>query len=326
MLATSADGSKVNVLCDQVIAAIMTSSNLTKKKLGEDWEKLGRVSELFKFTDELPNAKEQAWPLCYLLSAQSASLTELSKKWVAMAKSTPNSKFVPQFLMSLDTGFAYSGATSRPRPRYPANYVERDDVNTEQGIYAGLGIAWMLTQIRARAKLLQNKPPRSIQRFAKLLDDASLKEGTPPTWAPRFDKFGSVRPIEGILHWGHSFRWAHNRLYLGCLKKVRPDLETSRQFHVFRDSVDTSALDWKDEHKCLRWFRHSTHWSANGLVALQEWTPIAGSPEYTCSYAVFDSAAGEELKLDPPIDKRGFSDLREALESLRPAIPSAPEV
>jgi hypothetical protein len=317
MLASSADGSKVNVLCDQVIAAIMTTSNLTEKKFEEDWEKLRRVSELFKFTDEFPNGKEQAWPLCYLLSAQSAPLADLSKRWVGMVESTPDSKFVPQFLVSLDTGFAYSGATSWPRPRYPSNYIERDHVNTEQGIYAGLGIAWMLSQMRARAKLLQNKPHRSIQRFTKLLDDASMKEATPPTWVPRFDTFGSVRPIEGILHSGHNSRWAHNKLYLCCLKRVHPDLKTTREFHVFRDGVDTSTLDRKDEHKYLRWFRHGFHRSAMGLVALQEWTPNPDHAEYSCSYAVFDSTDGEELKLDPPIDKRGFSDIREALESLR---------
>lgn len=318
MMASSADGAKVNVLCDQVIAAIMTTSNLTTDKMDEDWQKLSRVSDLFKFTDEFPNGKEQAWPLCYLLSGQSAPLSGLSKKWIESVEASPDSRFVPQFLVSLDSGYIYSGATSWPRPRFPSNYVERKEVNSEEGIYAGLGIAWMLTQIRARAKLLQNKPHRSIQRFTKLLDDAVLKEAMPPTWAPRFNTFGSMRPIEGILHWGHDSRWAHNKLYLCCLKKVRPDFETTRQFHVFRNGVDTSTLDWKDEFKHLRWFRHGIHWSSNGLVALQEWTQVPDGPEYICRYAVFDSATGDELRLDPALEKRGYEDLREAVASLRP--------
>lgn len=318
MQASSADGSKVNVLCDQVIAAIMTTSNLAGKKLGEDWEKLRRLSDLFKFTEEFPGGKEQAWPLCYMISAQSDPLDNLTQKWATIVESTPDSKFVPQFLMSLDTGFAYSGATSWPRPRYPGNYVERGQVMTEQDIYAGLGIAWILTQIRARAKLLQNKPHRSIQRFTKLLDDAALKSATPPTWAPRFDKFGSHRPIEGILYWGSVSRWAHNKLYLCCLEKHHPDLKSKGQFRVFRDGVDTTTLGWKEESQYLRWFRHGTHWSARGLIALEEWRRTDDDSDYACSYAVFESATGEEIKLDSSLRACGQNDIQVALESLRP--------
>lgn len=317
MQASGADGSKVNVLCDQVIAAIMTTSNLTEKKLTKDWEKLRRISELFKFKDEFPAGKEQAWPLCYMVSAQSDPLVDLGKKWETIVESTPDSQFVPQFLMSLDVGYAYSGATSWPRPRYPGNYVERDHVNIEEGIYAGLGIAWILTQIRARAKLLQNRSTRSIPRFTKLLDDATLKDATPPTWAPRFDKFGSHRPIDGILHWGSSSRWANNRLYLGSLERHRPDLMANGQFRVFRDGVNASTLGWKEESQYLRWFFHGIHWSARGLIALEEWTRRGDGPGYACSYAVFDSATGEEIKLDPSLKTCGRSGISAALESLR---------
>ena len=318
MQASSAFGSKVNVLSDQVIAAIMTTSNLTGKKLEEDWEKLRRLSELFKFTDEFPDGKEQAWPLCYLVSAQSDPLDVLTRKWGAIVESAPDSKFVPQFLMSLDMGFAHSGATSWPRPRYPGNYVERGQVTTEQNIYAGLGIAWILTQIRARAKLLQNKPRRSIQRFTKLLDDAALKEATPPTWAPRFDKFGSHRPIVGILYWGCVSRWAHNKLYLCCLEKKHPDLVNIRQFRFFRDGVDTSTLGMEAESQYLRWFRHGTHWSARGLIALEEWRRSGDDPSYECSYAVFDSLTGEEIKLNTSLKACGQTNIQFILESLRP--------
>jgi hypothetical protein len=318
MQASTADGSKVNVLCDQVIAAIMTTSNLTEKKLTEDWEKLRRISELFKFQDEFPGGKEQAWPLCYMVSAQSDPLADLGKKWETIAESAPDSKFVPQFLMSLDVGYAYSGATSWPRPRYPGNYVERNHVNSEGGIYAGLGIAWILTQIRARAKLLQNRPHRSIQRFTKLLDDAGLKDATPPTWAPRFDKFGSRRPIEGILHWGSNFRWAHNRLYLGCLERHHPDLKAKDQFRVFRDGVDVSTLGWNEEFEYLRWFYHGIHWSVRGLIALEEWTQAGDGSGYSCSYAVFDSLTGKEIKLEPALKTCGRSGIHAVLESLRP--------
>ncbi len=40
---SASDGGKVNVLCDQVIAAVMVTSNLSVAKLSDDWEKLKRV-------------------------------------------------------------------------------------------------------------------------------------------------------------------------------------------------------------------------------------------------------------------------------------------
>ena len=297
---SSLEDGKVNVLCDQVIAAIMTTSNLTNEKAHDDWIKLDRVSKLFSFKEEFPGGTQQAWPLCYLIAGQSIPIEKLKEKWINLVKDTPESSFVPQFLISLDSGYLYSGATSWPRPRYPSNYVNRDEVMEETGIYAGLGIAWLLTQIRARAKLLQNKPHKSIQRFTKLLDDATLKSGTPPTWSPRFDHFGQVRIIEGILGWGHNGNYAHNKLYLCSLKKNRADLDTVKTFHIYRDGIDTSQLEWNELNQYLRWFRYNVYRSANGMVALEEWTKSANGPEYIKSYAVFDSETGEEVKRAPP--------------------------
>jgi hypothetical protein len=319
MTPSSSEGGKVNVFCDQVIAAIMTTSILGAKKVDEDWRKLMRVSELFTSSDELPGYAEQAWPLCYIIAGQSAPISQLKDKWRSVVTETPDSKFVPQFIISLDSGYLYSGATTWPRPRYPSNDVSRDEIVSEEGIYAGLGIAWLLTQIRARAKLIQNKPHGSIQRFMKLLDDATLKSATPPTWSPRFDKFGSCRPIDGVLHWGNRFVWVHNRLYLQSLWRDLPQLKFSNEKHFFRAGVDTSTLSWDQERQYLRWFRHATHWAANGLVALEEWTKNNETGSYTRTLAVFDAATGEELKAALPPGDGAFDDVKAVLESLRPS-------
>ncbi len=221
--------------------------------------------------------------------------------------------------MSLDSGYIYSGATSWPRPRYPGNYVNPDEVASEQGVYAGLGIAWILTQIRARSKLFQNKPVRSIQRFAKLLNDASMKSANPPPC--RFDTFFSVRPIAGILSWGHDGCWAHNRLFLKCLKKVRPDLKTVYEFHVFQDGIDLSKvreLQWNEQFNFLRLFRYLWHVSSGDLVALEEWTRRPDSNSYSMSYAVFDSTSGDEVVPPDGWQEAAKVNIQQALDGLRP--------
>ncbi len=302
MIPTGSEGGKANVLCDQVIAAIMITSNLTSKKLADDWSKLRQISAMFKFTDEFTHSKEQAWPLCYIAAGQAAPLKELSQTWCALAKDENNKDFVTQFVLSLDSGYLYSGATSWPRPLAPTNYIKNDEVVMHEGIYAGLGIAWLLTQIRARAKLLQNKPANTIKRFIRLLDDATLKPAVPATWSPRFDCFGSVRPIAGVFHWGNTSRWAHNRLYLCSLKKIFDGQESAPAEYIYRNGVDVSAINWRDRSDHLRWFRHGLYINIKGLIAVEEWTPVEGGSQYERRHTVFDAVTGGEIILDIPLN------------------------
>ncbi len=311
---SGSDGGKVNVLCDQVIAAIMTTSNLHPSKLREDWLKLERISGLFKFTDDFPEGKEQAWPLCYVIASQSVPLPKLVDQWLETVKESAESKFIPQFIIALDSGYLYSGATSWPRPRYPRNYVNRDQVVKEEGIYAGLGIAWMVTQIRARAKLLQNKNHRTIARFTKLLDDATLKSATPATWSPRFDTFGSTRPIEGVFHWGSISQWIHNRLFLCSLAKATPD-NPEAFAHIVADGADVTKIPFHELHNHLRWFSHETQRSEGGILVFQEWkkhSDAAGA--YSRSDAVFDANTGEEFPSVSAWDGKEISDLKCLIE------------
>lgn len=295
---TTADGGKANVLCDQVVAAVMTTSNLTVKKFGEDWEKLDRVSKLFKFTDEFPNGKEQAWPLCYIAAGQSAPLKDLEKAWLSAAHEDSSKTFVPQFVVSLDSGFLYSGATSWPRPPYPGNYVNRDQVASESGIHSGLGLAWILTQVRARGKLMQGKPVRSVGRFVKLLQDATLKSATPPTWSQRFDTFGAGSHIAGLFGWGGSGRWVHNHLFVSSLRKYFPGSEQTHECFVSKGGVDITNMNWKERDKHLRWFNYRSSRICGGLLALEEWSEREAQLHMDKRIAVFDVETGEELHGD----------------------------
>jgi hypothetical protein len=288
------EGGKINVLCDQVIAAIMVTSILKPEKLRGDWIKLQRVSELFKFTDEFPEESPQAWPLCYIVSGQSASSGNPEKTWTKLVEKTSRSSFVPQFLMSLDSGFLYSGATAWPRPSYPGNYVKRNQVSAETGIWSGLGLAWILTQIRARHALMLGRPTHAIERFSKLLDKAALKSATPPTWSDRFSAGFKSRPIQGVLHWGRRFRYPHNRVLLASLGRQSSDGDL--------DEFPIDPSSSQEGESSPRWFRHPATWKVGRLVALEEWT---ASPDniapYTKSYSVFDSETGEEVHLAGPL-------------------------
>lgn len=296
------EGGRANVLCDQVIAAIMVTSVLKTGKLREDWTKLQRVSELFKFTDEFPNGKSQAWPLCYIVAGQSVPLAKLKETWIKLVEESPSSSFVPQFVTSLDAGYLYSGATAWPRPRFPANYVERVQVYGEDGIWSGLGLAWILTQIRARHALMRGQPVRSVQRFSRLLDNATLKSVTPPTWSDRFSALFKSYPILGILRWGRRSLFPHNRLHMISLEQESSDADLGKNNCYYQSEYDPLHSPTDDSWRFLRWFRHGVSWNVGSLVALEEWKPSEnGSVPYEKSYAVFDSISGAEIHLTEPL-------------------------
>lgn len=295
MTASGSEGAKANVLCDQVIAAIMVTSVLKKAKIREDWEKLERISGLFSYRDGLLQSKAPAWPLCYLVAGQSDSLDKLKNAWQTQVAQSPQSQFVPQFLLSLDSGYMYSGATSHPRPRYPGNYTQRDEIAHEAGIHSGLGLAWLLTQIRSRAALLQSRSDFSIHRFTKLLDDATLKEATPPTWSNRFDTMFKSTPVHGGLKWGRQARFGHNRLHLVTLEKRLPDDHPVTDTNYYRTTEQPLPPKPEDRESLLRWFRHGEYRVSGKLVALEEWTRTEGDVPLVRSFAVFDSESGTEI-------------------------------
>src|SRR6185369_8400504 len=96
-------------------------------------------------------------------------------------------QMVPQIVLSLDTGYLYSGARRWPAPRFPGNYVQADQVRVETDIYAGLGLGWLIAQHQGRLAAIKRQALGPITRFAKLLDEAMLREGVPPTHSRRFN-------------------------------------------------------------------------------------------------------------------------------------------
>lgn len=317
------DGGKVHVFADQVVAAIMVASTLDATKFTSDWEGLAGIAPLFEASKDFPQLKKSpAWPLCYIVGRQSPPIDDLREAWVKCFRKE-KSTFTPQFVISLDSGYAYSGLTTWPRPIFPANYKAGDEVNCEEDVYSGLGLAWMLTQIRGRLAVMENRDRRPIQRFAHLLDDASLKKATPPTYSRRFDTMLRCPDVAGVVKWGVHKAFAHNRMPLNSLRIESPGLEATRQSHFFLVGTPEAGVDWRTEHKYVRWFHYPWAWSSGRFVALEERIKPPRGGEWLRRIAVFNSESGQEIESHGIDDKVGGDLIESRLEALSGTLTSS---
>jgi len=289
----SEDG-KAQVLIDQVISAFMVTSNLTASKLKSDWQKLQTIPAFTEMEKDHPYLKGHPWPLCYMVAAQSDSAEELKLAWEEICREGVT-RVVPQLVVTLDTGFLYCGLRRWPCPRFPSNYTEAEHVNAETGIYAGLGLAWLLTQHQGRLAATQRQNLGAISRFAKLLDEAMLREAMPPTWSHRFDTMFQMRPIAGAMEWGHVACWAHNGLQLRSLARKMGETKTWWERELLQPGTDPATLDWQSATKFLRWFRYASDFSAGRLLSIEEWLRHESKTDHKSRIAVFDAVSGEEI-------------------------------
>jgi hypothetical protein len=294
------EGGKAFVMVDQVISAIMVTSTLTVKKLKEDWRKMQSLPRPPKVELEFPNLKDQPWPLCYLVAARSDPAEELKKAWQELCQEGAT-RIVPQFVIPLDTGFLYSGSPRRPAPRYPGNDVNAEDVHIEDGIFGGLGLAWLLIQQQARLAFLQGRHLGSIDRNAKILNDASLREGVPATYSTRFETMFQMAPMAGCIEWGGSALFPHNRLQLRSVLRKRSDTTNIFDTELFQDGVDTKTLNMESFRTFLRWFRYGIKNEAEGLLALEEWIEPTSKSTHRRRIAVFNISSGREIT-GPTVD------------------------
>ncbi len=288
---SGAEDGKVHVPIDQVISAIMVTSNLTAAKLRTDWEKLIAIPEYTEKTDanDHPQLKDHPWPLRYIVGAQSDPIETLGEAWVKAAESFKGP--APEFVVTLDSGFLYSGATKWPRPQFPRKEVT--DVRAEEGVYRGLGLAWLLLQHQGRLAVLHRRALGPINRQAKALNYASLKNATPPTWSPRFYTGFQPHEVAGIFEWAWREKHVHNRLLLTALNR-------KGEHPLFKEGFSqslTSPFNFTGQ----RWFRYGAKHTSGDLVALEEWFDIESPDKHSTRIAVFNAVSGEELT-GPEID------------------------
>ena len=304
----SNDG-KAQVLIDQVISAIMVTSSLTAAKLKSDWQKLQSIPAFPEMEKDHPHLKGHPWPLCYILAAQSDPPEDLEEAWKQVCREG-HTKAVPQYVIALDTGYLYCGLRKWPCPVFPGNYTEAEHVRVETGIYAGLGLAWLLTQHQGRLAAAQRQSLGAINRFARLLDDAMRREALPATYSDRFETMFQMRAIAGVIEWGSVAYWAHNRLQLRSLKRKREGLKNVWEVELLLPGVHPDAL------KHLRWFRYGMMATAGRLIAVEEWLNHKSKTDHRRRIAVFDALTGEEVTR-PSVD--ALTAVSE-VESIRAAI------
>lgn len=316
------EGGKANVFIDDVIAAIMLTTNLTTQKFKEDWGKLQSLPEFVDKAKDFPQLEKHAWPLCYVFSSQSCSIEALADVWVELVRAGMV-KVVPQLVVSLDGGAMFSGAMTWPRPCYPGNYVQADQVHAWTGLDAGMGIAWPLLQMKGRLRVIENRAFGSIQRFKKLLDNAVVKPATPATWSPRFDTMFQMVEIAGKFSWGSVALFVHNRLQLRSLSREVPGKDRTIDIELYQPGVDLEKLDWRERSKYNRWFHYGVWQISGGLLALEEWENPRCKNSHRKRIAVFNVVTGVELE-GAAID--ALQDVADACKLVaNPVIPQADE-
>lgn len=321
------EGGKAHVLIDNVISAIMVTANLTAEKMTSDWKKLQSLPVFTEQSKDYPQLAGHPWPLCYVVAAQSDSPEELKAAWLATCNNGIP-RVVPQFVIALDTGFIYSGLRKWPAPQFPSNYIAVTDVHVESGVYAGLGLAWLLAQHQGRLAVIQNQALGAINRFASLIDRAMLRaEGVPSTYSRRFDTMFQRGLIAGMIEWGCVSCWAHNNLQLRSIARTRSDTNVRREIELLQPGANPADYDWQSYTQVLRWFTYGSDIVAGRLIAVEEWIAHKSATEHKHRIAVFDSVTGQEIT-GPAVDSlNSTSDLetiRTAVESTLPPDVPAP--
>jgi hypothetical protein len=291
------EGGKAHVLSDQVISALMVTSNLTATKLREDWRKLQSLPQYIQQDDDYPHLKGHPWPLCYILAAQSDASSQLIDAWKHFGRDEIPS-VVPQFVVTLDSGFFYCGLRKWPAPTFPSNYKTIDDLHYVSGIYAGLGLAWLITQVHGRLAAIQKQSIERVSRFAKMLDVAMLQDALPPTWSSRFWTMLRDSKLGGIMEWGSVEDWVHNGIQLQSLARLRDGAKTRGEVEVLQNGAIPSDRNWQ---KYVRWFRYPAANVKGRLLAVEEWLNHKSKTGHNTRTVVFDIESGDEIS-GPAVD------------------------
>jgi hypothetical protein len=289
---------KAHVPVDQVISAIMIKSTLKGSDLRTDWEALKDIPLYPQMVTDhpmlqpRPNLQAHAWPLRYIIGSQSDPIDNLKAAWEKAVAEQAGP--VPELVITLDSGFLYSGGSCWPRPRFPSNYTEPDQVMKQTDNYSGLALGWLITQHQARLAVIQRRTLGPIQRQAGSLDTAMLTQATPFTHSMKFDTMFRMSPLAGNFKWGRSSRHAHNRLSLNTV-------ELAHNRSLCLPGVDPEKAVYPNQDAGVRWFRYGVSHTAGSLLALEEWLDPIDPIKHAKRIAVFDTTTDQEVT-GPQVD------------------------
>jgi hypothetical protein len=283
---------KAHVPIDQVISAIMIKSTLKGSDLRQDWEALKEIPSYPQMVEDHPalvppqQGRPHAWPLRYIIGSQSDPIENLKVAWEKAVADQAGP--VPELVVTLDSGFLYSGGSCWPRPRYPGNYTEPDQVMAQTDNYSGLGLGWLITQHLGRLAVIQRRATGPIQRQAQSLDTAMLTEATPFTHSMKFNSMFRMQPIAGNFKWGAVSDHAHNQLPLNTV-----ELANGRPLCL--PGIDPEKAVYPNHAMGVRWFRYPITHAEGSLLALEEWLEPLDPEKHAKRIAVFDTISDQEV-------------------------------
>jgi hypothetical protein len=289
---------KAHVPVDQVISAIMIKSTLKGSDLRKDWESLKDIPSYPQMVADHPallpppQGQPHAWPLRYIIGSQSDPTENLKAAWEKAVAEQAGP--VPELVVTLDSGFLYSGGSCWPRPRFPGNYTEPDQVMVQTDNYSGLGLGWLITQHQGRLAVIQRRATGPIQRQAESLDTAMLTDSTPYTHSMKFNTMFRMRPIAGNFKWGGVSPHAHNRLPLNSV-------ELANRRPLCLPGFDPAKAVFPNGGTGVRWFRYRVFHTAGSLLGLEEWVDAMDAEKHAKRIAVFDTTTDQEVT-GPQVD------------------------
>ena len=290
--ADTTDG-KCNVLVDQVVAAISVKSTLNPTSFEAAWADIQSIPPYAQKDEDFPALKgaKHAWPLCFILGANSSPLRELDVKWDELIQNGQSHQL--QLFMSLERGYKIAGNSS-----WPLIAFFREDCkgsfNGGEELQAGLGLGWLLNGISARGAVIANRSISSFKRMRDVLMEAGMLTGCgSPSYSRRYDgpmlRMGGE--IGGVVQWGRYGNWLHNSLF--CCSLTVAD---KRVVDVNRPlTAEAERRYFDDVPYEPRWFEAGFCEMRDGNCHLREWVADDAATGYVSKDVLFDFASGKEL-------------------------------
>jgi hypothetical protein len=282
---------RVNVLVDQVIAAISVKSTLTPGTFEDAWKEIQSIplyEERDKDHPRLAGSKH-AWPLCFIVGANSSALDEIDRKWDELIQKGQCHQL--QLFLSLERGYRIAGNFS-----WPVILQNREDrkgsFNGGEDLQAGLGLGWMSAGISARSAVITNKSIASFWRMRNVLNEAGILTGCGcPTYSPKYNTFGfHGLGIVGPLKWGPLGKWLHNRLDVSSVEVSGARLvDPSQPLNAELEKKYPDGVPFEP-----RWFLSRFHEEVDGKCHLIELKKAPDGKGYVRVDAFFDVQSGVE--------------------------------
>jgi hypothetical protein len=162
-------------------------------------------------------------------------------------------------------------------------------LNQGYGIYAGLGLAWLETQIAGRNCLLTHSRYDWVDRLSKQLSKLELRD-LPPMPACFEPLRYQTYQFHGTLHWGWEGMAVHNRFQVVSVS-LGPSPEATL---LSTNPISTNSRVKRHKFE-PRWFKLGVTGKNGAYCALEEWIDPKDRKNCKKRIVVFHSPTGEDV-------------------------------